>query len=350
MVKNREYSVMESEKSFYFRVDVNRFVATGHIMRSLSLAEAARRLGIHAVFVFSDCNGVEIVKNKGFEVEVLDSNWNNLNTEIDKLLMLIDKRVDVLIVDTYYASKYYLEKLSEKTRVVYIDDLGKITCSIFGLVCYAPYYDCFDYEERFGEYGTHLFLGMDYVPLREEFGDVLPRKTKKEIKRVLLLSGGADRYHIMKHLVDRLSHQKRIRIDVICGHYNNDYYEIETLYRNNKWINIYKSVEKIDEYMKNADLAISAGGTTMYELCACGTPTISYSFVDNQIDNVLAFEKLGLMDYAGDIRSVDVFSNITHLFEKNLDYGLRCERSFKMQRLLDGKGAIRIIEEICRYI
>ena len=62
--------------------------------------------------------------------------------------------------------------------------------------------------------------------------------------------------------------------------------------------------------MKKADIAISAGGTTLYELCACGTPTISYSFADNQLDNVEQFQKDELIDYAGDVRKTNIFENV----------------------------------------
>lgn len=37
----------------------------------------------------------------------------------------------------------------------------------------------------------------------------------------------------------------------------------------------------IENYMKRADVAVSAGGSTLYELCAVGTPTISYALADN---------------------------------------------------------------------
>ena len=63
--------------------------------------------------------------------------------------------------------------------------------------------------------------------------------------------------------------------------------------------------------MQEADLAISAGGTTLYELCAVGTPTICYSMADNQLDNVRQFEKDGLMYYAGDARQDGFVSGVS---------------------------------------
>lgn len=42
------------------------------------------------------------------------------------------------------------------------------------------------------------------------------------------------------------------------------------------------------------DICISAARTTLYEICACGVPLITYSLADNQIFGAKAFENLGL--------------------------------------------------------
>lgn len=98
----------------------------------------------------------------------------------------------------------------------------------------------------------------------------------------------------------------------ICGVYNRDYDELVEKYVDNNNVMLLKAVENIDVYMRNADIAISAGGTTLYELCACGTPTICYSFADNQLDNVKRFSSDDIMIYAGDVRSGNVILNIVN--------------------------------------
>ena len=107
----------------------------------------------------------------------------------------------------------------------------------------------------------------------------------------------------------------------------------------------YQNLSNLEEYMKEVDLAISAGGTTLYELCALGTPAISYSFADNQLFNVKQFAKDELIDYAGDVRNEDIFANAVSLCEKyDRDVALRKERSVRMQQMVDGRGARRIAQ------
>ena len=71
--------------------------------------------------------------------------------------------------------------------------------------------------------------------------------------------------------------------------------------------------------MKKVDVAISAGGTTLYELCACGTPTISYSFADNQLNNVKQFDEDGIIPYAGDVRYEDISLSIRNNIKKMMN-------------------------------
>ena len=95
--------------------------------------------------------------------------------------------------------------------------------------------------------------------------------------------------------------------------------------------------------MREADLAVSAGGTTLYELCAVGTPAISYAIADNQLENVKKFEEDRLIAYAGDIRKDHVIDHIIdYLKIYDLNWQIRQERSLKVQKLVDGKGALRI--------
>jgi spore coat polysaccharide biosynthesis predicted glycosyltransferase SpsG len=98
--------------------------------------------------------------------------------------------------------------------------------------------------------------------------------------------------------------------------------------------------------MKEADVAVSAGGSTLYELCAVGTPTITYAIADNQLDNVKQFKNDGLMPYAGDVRHDDFVSNILKYMEAMVQTDYRMEISAKMQMLVDGNGAERIVKEL----
>ena len=98
--------------------------------------------------------------------------------------------------------------------------------------------------------------------------------------------------------------------------------------------------------MRLADIVVSAGGTTLYELCACGTPTISYAFADNQLNNVEKFDEDGIIRYAGDARYTDIVPAVKKLLTKYDSREYRQELSTRMQDVVDGKGAERIVRAL----
>ena len=99
------------------------------------------------------------------------------------------------------------------------------------------------------------------------------------------------------------------------------------------------------------DMAVSAAGTTLYELCACSVPTISYSFADNQIPGAVAFDRAGVIPYAGDLRKdsraplVDIRKYIT-----SLDDERALAQASAMHSLIDGHGSERIAKELISIV
>ena len=97
--------------------------------------------------------------------------------------------------------------------------------------------------------------------------------------------------------------------------------------------------------MRRNQLAVSAGGTTLDELCACSTPTVCFSFADNQLAGVKQMGSQHIMLHAGDARFDPVVSNILQALDVYLtNDDLRKEYAARMNALVDGQGVQRIAE------
>lgn len=325
---------------------MNDTIATGHVMRCLSIADAAKRLGEEVVFILADEQAVELVEQRGFRTIVLCTEWNNMDAELPELLRVTEReKIEKLLIDSYQVTESYLEELTSHIKTIYIDDLNAFIYPVSGIICYANYWGKFDYHNRYKE--TKLFLGMKYAPLRQEFRCCGNKKISDNVEEVLILSGGTDPYGMLKGVLEKMDKSRYKDINVICGRYYTAYEDMKKAYQAFDNVHIYQSVSNIEYYMRTADVAISAGGTTLYELCACGTPTISYSFADNQLDNVHQFQKDGMIDYAGDARYDKVIDNILYYLGKYQgDKKLRRLRSVRMQELIDGDGASRIVDAL----
>lgn len=331
----------------YIRTDMNDIIATGHVMRCLSIADAARDLGETVTFLLADGQAAEYITDRGYEAVVLGTKWNDMESELPVLLEIIKERnISSILIDSYQVTEAYLKRLSEHVKTVYIDDLNLFAYPVDMLICYANYWKKFGYKERYPN--TKLLLGTKYMPLRGVFSNMKKKQIKEQIENVLLLSGGSDKYHALDCILEKIKEKDLKKIEVICGRYYEGYEEFAKKYNEYEHIYIYRAVENIESYMQEADLAVSAGGTTLYELCACGTPAISYTFADNQLENVKQFDKDGMIAYAGDVRDskIQMAENISQCIDRMQVFEIRKELSCKMQELVDGKGAKRIAEQL----
>ena len=327
----------------YIRTDMNEIIATGHMMRCLSVADAAREMGKEAVFITADENPVEMLRNRGYESIVLHTKWNIMETELEILISLIqEKGISKLLVDSYQVTPEYLGKLEEYTEVFYLDDVDAFEYPVSNVICYANYYSKLSYADY--KRDVKFYLGTSYMPIRKVFQNCQPKKIKEAIETIMVLSGGSDSYHMLEHIAELFKENKEVQLDIICGAFYPDFEGLKQKFADCSHLHFYQNVGNLDEFMEKADLAVSAGGTTLYELCAKGTPTISYSFTDNQLGNVVQFHEDEIIEYAGDVRTDDVYANIYKLYEKYKSPELRKHYSREMQKVMDGQGAARIAE------
>lgn len=332
-----------TNNTIYIRADMNEVIATGHIMRCLSIADAAREMGKDTVFIVADEKPIEILKKRGYEAIVLHTFWNNMEEELEVLLPIIrEKQITKLLVDSYQVTPNYLQRLEEATEVFYLDDLDAFEYPVSNVICYANYYSKLSYDNY--KHDTKFYLGTDYMPLRAVYQNCKPKQINEKIENIMVLSGGSDNYHMIEGITDLFKDDDKLQIHIICGAFYPDFQGLKEKYVSYNNLHFYQNISNLDEFMEMVDLAISAGGTTLYELCAKGTPTISYSFADNQLRNVQQFEEDDLIFYAGDVRFDKVYDNIYQLFERYQAVTLRRERGIKMQQVVDGMGAARIAE------
>ena len=325
----------------YIRTDMNQTIATGHLMRCLAIADAARTLGEASTFLLADKQAVSLLEEHGYPYIVLHTDWKDMESELSILLPLIaEKKIEKLLIDSYQVTAAYLEALTKATKTVYLDDLGEFPYPVDIVICYANYWEKLGYAEK-GDFRKGFF-GPSYAPLRREFQDCQKKLIKPRVENLLLLSGGTDPYHILADILEQIDPELYLRIDIICGKYHTGYDSLCELYKSYNNIHIHKAVSHIETLMEQADLAVAAGGTTLYELCACGTPTISYAMADNQLENVRQFQEDGIIDYAGDVRYENAIEHImAYVKQYHRDASLRRERSERMQNIVDGRGAER---------
>ena len=337
----------------FVRTDGNEILATGHVMRCLSIAEALRKLGEEVVFVVADDRPRELITGRGFQMDVLDTIWNDLNQETEILCEYMKKNhVDVLLLDSYYVTKEYLQILSQYTKIIYIDDLKKFDYPVNTIIHYSPFAKEEEYRKlsKEDEKFPCILCGAEYIPLREEFA-YQPYEVKEKVSKVLITTGGTDQLNVAGNLLNRLLENKALaslEYHVIIGCFHSDKEGLQKLAEKHPNIFVHENVRNMSDFMRHCDVAISAGGTTLYELCACGIPTICLEVADNQHGAVI-WQQQDYMEYAGNAY-MDMESCVKQCEKSLIKYmenrKMREQRSHRMQTLVDGSGAKRIAQYI----
>ena len=337
------------------RADGNPELGLGHIMRCLSISEAAKQLGYESCFVCADDNFERIISEKGYKCYVLNTDYTDMESEVSQFEKIIDSVAPThIIVDSYYVTAAYFEFLHNKSKIVYIDDLVESAYPIDILVNYNIFATDNDYEKLYSDSSypvPRLILGTQYVPLRREFQGIVASKIKKFVCNILISPGGTDPGNTAFRIINALKADtlfNNVNFHFIIGKLNP--YKDLMIEQAQSISNVYihTDIVQMSELMLECDMAISAGGVTLYELCACGLPTITYILADNQIKITTEFEKRGIMLSVGDCGNNCTF--VTELFAKvnqlKDDYEYRETLSQKSQNSVNTYGACNLIQKI----
>lgn len=334
-----------------FRVDANEVIATGHLMRCISIALECKKRGQQCIFFMAEDKETERLRKAGFQYYILNSDWKNLDNEISEFQKILENyKLNYLVVDSYQATAGYLAALEEIQPVCYIDDLKREVYDVSVVIHYISPYKSSSYEEMYRNTHTQLLNNMKYAPLRPEF-----HYKKWQIireKSILITTGGTDFFNIagkVAALCQNSMQIKSYKIHIIVGSMNQYETELEQLAEKYTNIILHKNITNMSDYMRLCEVAVSAGGTTLLELCACKIPTVCFSFADNQIKFANDMGKIGAVKYVGDARKIE---DIENKIVKQLLIFIKNEEERKkyadcMGKLIDGYGTERIADVLC---
>lgn len=277
-----------------FRVDAGVNAGLGHLMRCLSLARALERLGATCLFL-SDGQAAARVTSAGFEFTSLQSDDVGGEQDLEQVITLARARqAKIVVVDSYHVDAAYLSQLRRAGFfVIAIDDLAAFPFPCQIVVNGSIYANEKQYHSNTGD--TLFLLGPRYIFLREEFWNLPPRVIRERVENILLLLGGNDPRNLMPRLIAGLDALPGdFTITAVVGPFFENDVEIERAARGCQHrVELVIDPPTTRDVILAADLAISAGGQTLYELLAAGCPTIAIPIADNQIPNVRAWAERG---------------------------------------------------------
>ena len=354
-----------------FRVDASLTIGTGHVMRCLALAQRLKQYGVDCFFLSRDHDGHlhNKVASCGFPLLSLgaaDSSpiWANdsgyvrwlgvdpLRDAADTQVRLEGLSVDWLVVDHYGLDAHWEHAVrSTCTRIMAIDDLANRDHAVDVLLDQNLGKTLAHYEARVPA-SCKLLLGPDYALLRTEFAlfrtESLSRRRHGQLRKVLVSMGGVDLQNATGSVLEALSAwapSTDLEVTVVMGPSAPWCDKVRQQARTLPFpTEVLVNVQRMGGLMCETDLVIGAAGSSSWERCFLGVPTLLFVLADNQRDIADALSQTGAAHLLG---GPDEVGHLCRVLDQLVENPARLRSmSISSAKLIEGHGADRVAHHI----
>jgi UDP-2,4-diacetamido-2,4,6-trideoxy-beta-L-altropyranose hydrolase len=332
------------------RTDAGSQIGTGHVMRCLALAEAWQNTGGHALFAMAtEAPALEArLKSEGMEVVHLSTKIGHAEDAVQTVELAHRAPAIWIVVDGYQFGANYQRIIKDSLlRLLAIDDVGHAEHYYADIVLNQNLHAKEGLHARREAY-TRLLLGNRYVLLRREF--LKWRGWKREIpdmaRKLLVTLGGSDPDNVTLKVILAIQGMAVDGLEavVVAGPSSARYEELQSAIQASQApLRLARDVMDMSEWMAWADVAISTGGSTCWELAFMGLPSVLLVLAENQRGNAEGLDEAGVSVNLGwheSLSANDIALAVSHLLVAAKARGQMARRG---QELIDGQGAARVL-------
>jgi UDP-2,4-diacetamido-2,4,6-trideoxy-beta-L-altropyranose hydrolase len=331
------------------RADADTERGTGHVMRCLALTQTCIAQGGMVTFI-TDCEAAGLldrITSLGAELVKLSHHYP-ARVDAETVERVISQQPGAwTVLDGYHFDIGYQRRLREYGHpVLVVDDLvhhGWYEAdAILNQNVYAPelHYPC--------PPATDLLMGTSYALLRTEFAvyEDFSRSVPAVGKRVLITLGGGDPANQTLKALSAIETLHDPELEVICitGAANLHIDSIKAEARGaTSHVSVIQDSLNMPELMAWADVAITAAGSTCWELAFMGLPAVLMVIADNQALIADGMAKAGAavnIGWAADVAEKALAEELKRLLQ---DQGRRSAMSAQGRLLVDGQGTSRVL-------
>ncbi|WP_038305149.1 UDP-2,4-diacetamido-2,4,6-trideoxy-beta-L-altropyranose hydrolase [Kingella kingae] len=362
---------------FLIRADASLQIGSGHIMRCLTLAKTLRENGHFVQFITREHVGhlADFVREQGFECVLLPKFSGSLQTENEPQfphsawlgttqtqdIADCEPHIRALSPDWIIADHYALSAIWQTaaknicgSKIMAIDDLHDRPHAADLLLDQNHAHTAQDYAHLLPE-TCRVLAGTRYALLRDEFAtfcetSLARRKTVSgslQTQNVLINLGGVDKDNYTLSILKSLKKQNSgsLSITIVMGktapHINSIRQFAETAPFECR---VLVNANNMAELMAQADWAIGAAGSTSWERCCLGLPTLLLVIADNQRTIAEQLQQVGaaISLHAQEI-DTPKFAECVAFFRQPENLA---QMSEKAARLCDAFGAKRVAQHI----
>lgn len=357
-----------------FRADASLQIGSGHVMRCITLADALRAEGAECHFVCREHPGhlLDLIRSKGFTGHSLSADgfsglqdqaglqpayagWLGATQAQDSAScseILARIAPDWLVVDHYALDVEWESSLRKNfSRLLVIDDLANRRHECDMLLDQNLGRSDSDYAGLVNV-SCDLLIGTQYALLRPEFANLrevsLGRRRTSQLQHILITMGGVDQFNATSATLEALkscSLPRDCSISIIMGLKAPFLADVIDAAMQMPWpTKVFSNVADMGERMAAADLVIGAAGSTSWERCCLGVPTIMVVLADNQISGACALRQSGsvmLIEHPSEIPEQLPPAMLSLSFGGSLK-----KMSENASKIVDGLGVQRVVRKM----
>jgi UDP-2,4-diacetamido-2,4,6-trideoxy-beta-L-altropyranose hydrolase len=318
-------------------------------MRCLALAQAWQDSGGSAVFAMAETTPAvqSRLQSEGFEILSIE-NPSDAGSEANQLAVVARERnAEWVVVDGYqFESDYQRELKMAGLKVLFVDDNGRAAPYFADLVLNQNLHANEQMYER-REPHTELLLGTRFCLLRREFNSwrEWDRETSPTGRKVLITMGGSDPDRFTQVIIQslRLVKIEGLEATVVVGGSSPHWASLQRAASEfSGSLHLFRDASSMAELMAHADAAVSAAGTTCWELCLLGLPALLISVAENQRALAQELNNRGCAIHLGNPQELSA-EQVASQLERLLDSSeIRSSLSRRARQLVDGTGSQRV--------
>lgn len=332
-----------------FRADASVGIGSGHIVRCATLANRLRQQGAQVQFICKELPGnwIQWLKDAGFPVYVLPDSEDEAQLVV-KWLQTQTQLPDWLVVDHYSLDTRWENAIRPYVkRLMAIDDLADRPHSCDVLLDHNLSLEPNRYQGLIPS-GSQTLLGPKYCLLRPEFHEFRQKvqRVDRVLSDILVFFGGSDPTNeTLKALqaFQALSWSD-VEMNVVIGASNPNKQSLEKLASLIPNVTLHYQTPRIADLMLKADLFLGAGGTTTWERCCLGLPSLVLTIADNQEALTEAVAQYGAVICLGKAQETS-----WEEIRDSLDRIRRAPETLRQMsvlgmKLVDGLGTERVVQ------
>lgn len=334
-----------------FAADAGPETGGGHVMRCLTLAGAMEAAGASTAFLSHPGSAEILGRFATASVERIPLDDASPGV-VAAAAAELAREADLVVFDHYRLGRdAHVAARESGAFVVAVDDLADRPLGASVILDTGLGRRPQDYESLVGD-GTELLLGPAFALVRPDFFErrskALQRRSAQETAaRVLVSMGLTDVGAITDRVVGRIwPRLGGARLDIVVGAGAPSLPSLRRLADRDPDVSVHVDTDRMAELAAQADVAVGAGGSSAWERCVLGLPSLIVTLAPNQVPSALAMAEAGaaeVVDAAApdfDASFDRAFLGLTRNAERRRAVSLTCAD------LCDGLGAVRAAESI----